>query len=330
MSLTTSVEPLEGNKVRLHVAIPAERVRAGHRRRLPQARAGGRSCRGSGRGRRPAGCSRPGWAPRSPASRRCATRSPSTTPTPSSPRTSTSSHRRRSTSPPARRRATSSSTPSSRCARRSTVEGHDALRVEIEKPEVGDEAIDQQVDSLRERFADLEDSATPLDRRRLRRDRHQGLHRRRVDRRPHRHRLPLRGRFGDRRAEARRGAPRQAPRRHPQVHRHPARALRRACRRRGRLPGAREGHQAEGPPRAHRRVGLRDQRVRHRRGAAERRAPAPRDVRAGPGPDGRAGQGASRPPPSSCTDDVPETLVNRRWSAASTTSSTASRSRGSG
>src|SRR6185312_1098150 len=43
-----------------------------------------------------------------------------------------------------------------------TVEGHDSLRIEIEKPEVGDEAISQQVDSLRERFADLEDSSAPL------------------------------------------------------------------------------------------------------------------------------------------------------------------------
>ena len=43
-----------------------------------------------------------------------------------------------------------------------TVAGYDALRIEIEKPEVGDEAIAQQVDALRERFADLEDSAEPL------------------------------------------------------------------------------------------------------------------------------------------------------------------------
>ncbi len=43
-----------------------------------------------------------------------------------------------------------------------TVEGHDALRIEIEKPEVGEETVDQQVDSLRERFADLADSSEPL------------------------------------------------------------------------------------------------------------------------------------------------------------------------
>ena len=43
-----------------------------------------------------------------------------------------------------------------------TVEGYDALQVEIPAPDVTDEMIDAQVDQLRERFADIEDSATPL------------------------------------------------------------------------------------------------------------------------------------------------------------------------
>jgi trigger factor len=43
-----------------------------------------------------------------------------------------------------------------------TIEGHDALRVEIPSPSVPDDAVDAQVDMLRERFADLEDSDTPL------------------------------------------------------------------------------------------------------------------------------------------------------------------------
>ncbi|MFI5046055.1 MAG: trigger factor [Acidimicrobiia bacterium] len=42
------------------------------------------------------------------------------------------------------------------------VEGHDALRVEIPSPAVPDDAVDAQVDMLRERFADLEESETPL------------------------------------------------------------------------------------------------------------------------------------------------------------------------
>jgi trigger factor len=43
-----------------------------------------------------------------------------------------------------------------------TVEGHDKLRIEIEKPEVSDDDVATQVDMLRERFADLEDSTAPL------------------------------------------------------------------------------------------------------------------------------------------------------------------------
>ena len=40
--------------------------------------------------------------------------------------------------------------------------GYDALRVEIESPQVDDDAVDAQVDALRERFADLEESSAPL------------------------------------------------------------------------------------------------------------------------------------------------------------------------
>ncbi len=43
-----------------------------------------------------------------------------------------------------------------------TVEGYDALQVEIPAPDITDEMVDAQVDQLRERFADIEDSATPL------------------------------------------------------------------------------------------------------------------------------------------------------------------------
>ena len=42
------------------------------------------------------------------------------------------------------------------------LEGYDALTVEIPSPAVPEEAVDSQVDALRERFADLEDSAAPL------------------------------------------------------------------------------------------------------------------------------------------------------------------------
>jgi trigger factor len=40
--------------------------------------------------------------------------------------------------------------------------GYDPLRVEIPTPDVSDEAVDAQVDALRERFADLEDKTGPL------------------------------------------------------------------------------------------------------------------------------------------------------------------------
>jgi trigger factor len=43
------------------------------------------------------------------------------------------------------------------------IEGYDALQVTVEDPSVDDAEIDAQIDSLRERFADLEESTTPLD-----------------------------------------------------------------------------------------------------------------------------------------------------------------------
>jgi len=42
------------------------------------------------------------------------------------------------------------------------VSGYDSLTVEVPSPKVDDEAIDAQIDALRERFADLEDSTNPL------------------------------------------------------------------------------------------------------------------------------------------------------------------------
>src|SRR5215831_3966710 len=42
------------------------------------------------------------------------------------------------------------------------LEGYDALTVEIPSPAVPEEAVAAQIDALRERFADLEDSPAPL------------------------------------------------------------------------------------------------------------------------------------------------------------------------
>jgi trigger factor len=43
-----------------------------------------------------------------------------------------------------------------------TVDGYDALTVEVPNPAIGDDVVDRQVDALRDRFADLEDSPAPL------------------------------------------------------------------------------------------------------------------------------------------------------------------------
>jgi len=43
-----------------------------------------------------------------------------------------------------------------------TLTGYDALRVDVAAAEVTDEAVDAQIDALRNRFADLEESAAPL------------------------------------------------------------------------------------------------------------------------------------------------------------------------
>jgi trigger factor len=42
------------------------------------------------------------------------------------------------------------------------VEGHDSLTIEVPNPAVSDDVVDRQVDALRDRFADLEDSHAPL------------------------------------------------------------------------------------------------------------------------------------------------------------------------
>ena len=71
------------------------------------------------------------------------------------------------------------------------------------------------------------------------------------------------------------------------------------------VPGARERGEAEGSPRAHRRVGLRDQRVRNRRRVARRRAHPSRPLRADAGAAARARQGARRPRRSSSPTTFP-------------------------
>ena len=216
MSLTTSVEPLEGNKVRLHVAVPAEEFEQAIDAAFRKLAQRGQASRASVPARRRAACSRPGSAARSPASRRCSDALPEyyVDAVDRARRrrhraARDRDHRRRGGGRRrVRRRRRGAPAGDARSATTSC-----ASRCRVPEPSAT-RTIDQQVDALRERFADLADSddaarstaTTPtID--------IKGYDRRRGGRGPHRHRLPVRGRLGHGRAEARRAAPRQAPRR---------------------------------------------------------------------------------------------------------------------
>jgi trigger factor len=162
MAVTTSVEPLEGNKVKLHVAIPAadfERaIDAAFRKLAQEVKLPG---------------FRPGKAPRQLLEARMGTEA-------------------------ARDQALRDSLPEYyieaveaedidviappeiditageeegdvefdavvEVRPQVTIEGHDALTVEIPSPTIADEAVDRQIDTLRDRFAELEDSPRPLE-----------------------------------------------------------------------------------------------------------------------------------------------------------------------
>ena len=203
--LTTSVEPLEGNKVRLARRGAGRRLRAGDRRRVPQARPRGphprvpagqgppRPARGTARHRGRPGAGAPGRPPRvlRPSGRgrghrrhrgardrhhrgrgqrrrglRRGRRGP-----PRSPRRRLRRPAHRDPQPGGHRRG--GRRPDRRAAR------------PLRRPRGQDRAAR---------------------RRRLRPDRHQGLHPRRGHRRAERHRLSLRGRLGRSRAPPRRGA----------------------------------------------------------------------------------------------------------------------------
>ncbi len=84
--------------------------------------------------------------------------------------------------------------------------GYDSLTVEIPSPAVPDDAVDAQVDALRERFADLEETKAPLaDGNYAEIDIKGYIHDEVIDA-SDRDRLPLRGRLRDARPRARRGA----------------------------------------------------------------------------------------------------------------------------
>ncbi|HEX9504493.1 MAG TPA: trigger factor, partial [Acidimicrobiia bacterium] len=161
MSLTTSVETLEGNKVRLHVAVPAtdfeQALDAAFRKLAREVKMPG---------------FRPGKAPRKLLEARLGTEA-------------------------AREQALRDSLPGYYAEAvdaedidviappeiditagedagdvefdavvevrpNVTVAGYDSLTVEIDRPEVTDDAVDAQIDMLRNRHAELEDSPSPL------------------------------------------------------------------------------------------------------------------------------------------------------------------------
>ncbi len=207
MSLSTSVEPLEDNKVRLHVAIPAEdferAIDAAFRKLAKDVKMPG---------------FRPGKAPRRLLEARLGTEMARDQALRDSlpeyyVEAVVAERRRRHRAAgdrhhsPARKTATSSSTPWSRCARSSPSRATTSCASRSTKPDVSDDDVDEQIDQLRDRFADLDRLRRAAHRRRLTpRSTSRDSIDERIGRGPHRHRLPLRGRFGDRRAEARRSS----------------------------------------------------------------------------------------------------------------------------
>ena len=197
--VTTSVEELPENKVKLHVVHPRRRVRAGDRRRVPQAR---REVKIPG--------FRPGKAPRQLLEARLGTEVArdqalrDSLPEYYADAVQSRGRRRdrrrpRSTSPPARTTATSSSTPSSRSgpmvdARRATTGSGSRSR----RPAVTDEASTRRstrcaTGSPTSRTRDgplIDGDFAEIDIKGY-------VHDEAIDG-PHRHRLPLRGRLRDR------------------------------------------------------------------------------------------------------------------------------------
>ena len=101
---------------------------------------------------------------------------------------------------------------------------YSSVKAEAPSTEVTDEDIDEQLERLQDRFAELETDLAGRTARRPRRDRPQGLQERRARRRRERPRLSLRAGLRARPPEPRRSTAGREGRRHPQVHRLGARA----------------------------------------------------------------------------------------------------------
>jgi trigger factor len=161
MTLTTSVEELEGNKVKLHVAIPAQdferAIDAAFRKLAREVKTPG---------------FRPGKAPRRLLEARFGTEiARDQALRDSLPEYYTEAVRAEDIDviAPPEIDITAGETDGDvefdavvEVRPHVELEGYDALRVEIERPDVSDDDVDRQIDMLRERFADLEESHAPL------------------------------------------------------------------------------------------------------------------------------------------------------------------------
>ena len=218
--MRSTVEPLEGNKVKLSVEVDAEEFDKAVDAGLPQAVGPGRTSAASGAGRCPAACSR-----RISAARR---RPPAG-----------------AAGQPARLLRRGDAHPRGRRHRLSpeiditsggdegpvafdavveirptvAVEGYDQLEVTVPRPIATEEDIDERIDRMRAQSADFEAADRPAVRRRPGAHRHRRHPGRRGDRGARRRRLPLRGRLGRGRARDRRAPARGEGRRHRRVRR---------------------------------------------------------------------------------------------------------------
>ena len=192
---------------------------------------------------------------------------------------------RRSTSPSSRTTRCSSSPPRSTCGRRSRSRRTTASSVQVDDVTVSDDDIDEQVESLRERFATLKDVERAAPGRRRHHHRPQGHPRRRGRRGRRGQRLLLQGRLRRHARGHRRRPARPERRRGDDVHLLAAR--RRPVRRGGR--GHRQAVRRQGAGAARARRRLRPDRlgVRHRRRSCATTSP----------PGSSAASASSRPPP---------------------------------
>jgi trigger factor len=159
--LSTSVEPLEGNKVRLHVAIPASEfekaIDAAFRKLATDVKIPG---------------FRPGKAPRQLLEARfgpdVARREALQEALPGYYADAINAEELDAIAPPEIDITSGEDTGDVEFEAVveirpvATLAGYDDLRVEVPSPAVTDEAVDAQVDALRDRFADLTESAAPL------------------------------------------------------------------------------------------------------------------------------------------------------------------------